>query len=249
MGTRDATSDALAMFTGAIERDRDFALAWAMAAWCHLWRKVNGWMTDPVRELTEGTRSARRAAELGKGDADALARSGHALAHLAGDIDGGTELIDRALVLNPNLAAAWYIGGHSKIWRGDLEGAIECFAHAMRLSPLDPEVFRIQGGTAMAHLLMGRLDAAVSWAEMALRELPGFVMAVSVLAASYALLEHGQTQQRSCASSLRRCVCPCSKIGSQFGDQRISRGSRTGCEKRDYQSEGRLAAGGVRGFG
>ena len=75
-----------------------------MAAWCHFWRKVNGWMTDRAAEIAEGARLARRAVELGKDDAVALARGGHALAHLAGDLDSGIALIDRALVLNPNLA-------------------------------------------------------------------------------------------------------------------------------------------------
>ena len=46
---------------------------------------------------------------------------------------------------------------------------IERFARAMRLSPLDPEMFRMQTGTAMAHLFAGRFDAASSWAEKGIR--------------------------------------------------------------------------------
>ena len=99
------------MFYKAIELDPDFASAYAMAAWCHFWRKVNGWMTDRTQEIAEGTRLARRAVELGKDDAVALTRGGHALAHFDGDLDGGIALVDRALVLDPNLAAAWFLGG------------------------------------------------------------------------------------------------------------------------------------------
>ena len=77
----------------------------------HFWRKINGWMTDRAQEIAEGTRLAQRAVELGKDDAVALTRGGHALAHLVGDLDGGIALVDRALVLNPNLAAAWFLGG------------------------------------------------------------------------------------------------------------------------------------------
>jgi len=209
-GTREATNDALPLFTKAFELDPDYASAYAMAAWCHLWRKVNGWMTDRTREFAEGTRLARRAAELGKDDAVALARSGHALAHLADDVDGGTALIDRALMLNPNLAAAWYIGGHSRIWRGEPDNAIELFARAMRLSPLDSETYRMQGGTAMAHLLAGRFDVAASWAEKALRELPSFVMAVSVLAASHALA--GRTDEARRAGERLRQLAPTLRV-------------------------------------
>jgi len=113
-GTREAIDEALPLFYRAIELDPDFASAYGMAAWCHLWRKVNGWMADPTREVAEGVRLGRRAVELGKDDAVALTRSGHALGHLAGDLDGGIALLDRALMLNPNLAAAWFLGGFLK---------------------------------------------------------------------------------------------------------------------------------------
>jgi TolB-like protein len=186
-GTREAINEALTLFLKATELDPDFASAYAMAAWCHFWRKLNGWMGDRAQEAAEGARLARRAVELGKDDAAALARSGHALAHLVGDFDSGIALIDRALVLNPNLAAAWFLGGFLRIWRGGSDDAIERFARAMRLSPLDSEMYRMQAGTAMAHLLEGRFDDASSWAEKAFRELPSFLIVVGTMAASHAL--------------------------------------------------------------
>ena len=110
-GTREAINEALPLFHKAMQLDPEFASAHAMAAWCHFWRKINGWITDQPREFAEGARLARLAVELGKDDAVALTRAGHALAHLAGELDGGVALIDKALVLNPNLAAAWFLGG------------------------------------------------------------------------------------------------------------------------------------------
>jgi hypothetical protein len=32
------------------------------------------------------------------------------LSHLAGKVDGGIALLDRARLLNPNLAPAWFLG-------------------------------------------------------------------------------------------------------------------------------------------
>ena len=144
-------------------------------------------MSDPARDIPEGARLARRAVELGKDDAVALTRAGHALGHLAGDIEGGIALLDRAALLNPNLAAAWFLSGASfRAWRGNSEGAIEHFTRAMRLSPLDLEIYRMQAGMAVAHLFARRFDAAASWAEKSFRELPSFLMVVSILAASQA---------------------------------------------------------------
>ncbi len=169
LGSRESIAAALGQFNQALERDPNYASASAMAAWCYFWRKVNGWMTDRPGEITEGARLARRAVDLGRDDAVALTRGGHALAHLTDDIAGGLALLDRALVLNPNLASAWFLAGFLRTWNGEPDAAIEHFTHAMRLSPLDPELYRIQGGLAAAHLFAGRFDAASSWAEQAFR--------------------------------------------------------------------------------
>jgi tetratricopeptide (TPR) repeat protein len=106
-------------------------------------------------------------------------------------------LLDRALVLNPNLASAWFLGGFLRVWGGESDGAIEHFARAMRLSPLDPEMYRMQAGMALAHLFAGRFDAASSWAEKAYRQLPSFLMVVSIIAASHALAGRPDEAQRA----------------------------------------------------
>lgn len=196
-GTRVAIDAALPLFHQAIELDPDFASAHAMAAWCHFWRKVNGWMADRPREIADGIHLARRAVELGRDDAVALTRSGHALAHLAGELDEGIALLDRALLLNGNLAAAWFLGGFLRVWSGQPEDAIAHFERAMRLSPLDPELYRMQAGMAAAHLFAGRFANASSWAEKAFRGLPSFLMVVAIIAASHALAGHAVEAQRA----------------------------------------------------
>ena len=212
LGTREAIHEALSQFDQAIRLDPDFASAYAMAAWCHFWRKVNGWMIDRPRETAEGARLARRAVELGRDDAVALTRSGHALAHLAGDLEGGIALLDRALVLNPNLAAAWFLGGFLRVWHGESDGAIEYFGRAMRLSPLDAETYRMQAGMAVAHLFAGRFDTASSWAEKAFRDLPSFLMVVSIIAASHALA--GRTDEGRRAMDHLRQLDPALRISN-----------------------------------
>ncbi|AWY39884.1 CadC-family transcriptional regulator [Pseudomonas putida] len=186
-GTREALDLALPLFYKAIELDPEFASAYGMAAWCHFWRKLNGWLTDRDREIAEGVRLARLAVELGRDDAVALTRAGHALAHLAGDVDGGIALLDRARLLNPNLAPAWFLGGILRTLRGDCESAIKDLTHAARLSPLDPEMYRMQVGMALSHFFAGRYDCAAEWAEKALRNLPTLLPVAALLPACHAL--------------------------------------------------------------
>jgi hypothetical protein len=39
--SKEANSEALRLFSKAIELDADFASAYGMAAWCYVWRKIN----------------------------------------------------------------------------------------------------------------------------------------------------------------------------------------------------------------
>lgn len=186
-GSREAIEQALPMFYQAIELDAEFASAYGMAAWCHFWRKLNGWMSDRPAEIAEGIRLARLAVTLGRDDAVALTRGGHALAHLAGEVDAGIALLDRARLLNPNLAPAWFLGGILRALHGETDAAIEHLNHAVRLSPLDPEMFRMQVGMALAHFFAGHFNAAADWAEKALGNLPSLLVAAALVAASHAL--------------------------------------------------------------
>lgn len=214
-GTREAVDEALVLLSKAIELDARYAPAYGMASWCLFWRKANGWLGDRPREIAEGTRLARRAIDLGRDDAVVLTRAGHALGHLTGDLDGAVALLDRAKMLNPNLAAAWFLGGFVRVWRGDPEGAIEHFTQAMRLSPLDPEIYRMHAGMAAAHLFAGRFDAASSWAAKSFASLPSFLMVVSVIAASHALAGR-MDEARRAMQHLRR-LDPALRI-SNLGD-------------------------------
>ena len=201
--SRSAIDEALPLFYEAITRDPEFASAHAMAAWCYSLRKINRWATDPEREVAEGTRLVRRAVELGHDNAVALASSVHALAHLAGDLDSGIASADRALALDPNLAAGWFVGGFVRIWRGQPEDAIERLARAMRLNPLSPDMHRMEVGTAIAHLLSGRTEDALSWAEKASRDKAGRAFPIGILAAIYACAGRGD-EARLAVQQLRQ---------------------------------------------
>jgi tetratricopeptide (TPR) repeat protein len=90
-------------------------------------------------------------------------------------------------VLNSNSAEAWNFGGWVKNFLGEPEPAIERFARAMRLSPLDPRLTTMRSGTAHAHFLLGRYDEAASWAALALQDRPDFQPGLRIAAASNAM--------------------------------------------------------------
>ncbi|TWB87581.1 TolB-like protein [Bradyrhizobium macuxiense] len=200
--TRATNDEALRQFYKAMELDPEFGSAHGMAAWCYIWRKLNGWVVDRARENSEGARLARRAVELGKDDPVALSRGGHAIVWFVSDLDNGAAFIDRALALNPNLSAAWNLSGWVRAYRGELDLSIEHHARAMRLSPLDPILYNMHVGTAFAHFLAGRYDEAIVWANSALREQPNFPAANRILAASHALAGH-MNEAREAMAHLR----------------------------------------------
>jgi TolB-like protein len=211
-GSRQVNDEALRLFNSAIELDPDFASAYGRAAVCHEYAKTNGWISVTANEIAEVKRLAQRAVELGKDDASALAAGGYALAFVVRDLEVGAALIDRALALNSNLAVAWLWGGWMKIWLGEPEAAIERFARAMRLSPLDPRVTAMRAGTAHAHFFLGRYDEAASWAAMALQDNADHQPGLRIAAASNAMA--GRPEQAHKAVARLRQLNPALRIST-----------------------------------
>jgi tetratricopeptide (TPR) repeat protein len=143
------------------------------------------WRSGPSLNFAspEASRLAQRALEVGRDDAGVLCGSGWTLALVVRDLGVGTRLVDRALMLNSNLAEAWRCSGWMKIWSGDPKLAIEHYARATRLSPLGRWLVDIQSGIAHAHFFLGRYDEAASWAATALQDNPGFQAGIRISAA------------------------------------------------------------------
>jgi TolB-like protein/class 3 adenylate cyclase/Tfp pilus assembly protein PilF len=207
--TKSGSEGALQHFYHAIKLDPNFASAYGMAARCYSQRKTNGWVKERKWEIAEAERLARKAAELGRDDAVALCTAGLALGNVVGDLDDGVALTDQALVLNPNFAWAWIFSAWVRVLLGEPEVAIERFAHAMRLSPQDPQIFNMHAGTAAAHLFAGRYVEALSWAKTSVREQQDYVLPMTMAAASSALsgrlaeAQKAMTRLRQLAPALR----------------------------------------------
>ena len=201
-GTREANEEALRLYYRAIELDPDFSTSYAAAAGCFSMRKGFGWVIDREKEIAEARGLARRAVQLGKDDATALGFAGYALANVGRELDDGAAFLDRALLINPNLPVGWSGSGWVRVWRGEADRAIERFAHGMRISPIDPFMYWMHEGMAHAHFFAGRYDEALTWAKMALRELPHSHGGLRIAAASCALAGRGEEAERLMARLL-----------------------------------------------
>ena len=94
------------------------------------------------------------------------------LANFAHEVTFAGTIIDRAVALNPNAAIAWLLKGWFHANLSQPQPAIEAFSRAMRLSPLDPLSYLNAAGLAYAHLMAGRFEQAIEWANWALDDQP-----------------------------------------------------------------------------
>jgi TolB-like protein len=174
--TREANIEALKLTQTANNLDPDFAAPYAQGASCLLQRWAFGWSSG-VEDVAEARRLARRAVQLDKDDPAVLAVAGAVLAMFVGEMEEGAALLARAISLDPNLALARSWNGYVQLRLGNGYAAIEQFEVGLRISPLDPRIYLAQNGMASAYLLIGRYQDGLSWAKIAARENPNFVLA------------------------------------------------------------------------
>lgn len=174
---------ALDLLARAIARDPDYATALGLAAWCHTLRLAQLWSAAPD-DPGDGLDLARRAIAAGADDPEALTMGGYALGFLSRAPHTGIPAIDRGLVLNPNSARGFTFSGWMRAFAGDHATAIEHFARALRLSPMDPMAYRTRGGAAFSHLFSGRPAEAAEVAQQSLRQQANFAPAHRALIAA-----------------------------------------------------------------
>ena len=152
------TPNALELFRKAIERDKEFAAAHAMAAFVLMVQQGGSGSPLPDRIRDEAVQLAEQAIQLGREDAAVLARSAHVLCYLAHQYDRATLLANEAVALNTNLAVAWHSRGWVALMSVIPDLAIESFQRMMRLSPLDPLINIARCGISLAHFQASRYE-------------------------------------------------------------------------------------------
>jgi len=104
------------------------------------------------------------------------------------DCEREIELVERAVTLNPNSLYAWNARGWVHRNAGLPEEALRSFERAIRMSPVDPELYRAFAGIGYALIELGRFDEAIVAAKKAQRQNPSFAATHRCLAAAFAHL-------------------------------------------------------------
>ena len=170
--TDDSVNEAIALANRALAIDPTYAPAAALIGWSRIHQVSHGRAPVSEVEADEAVAFAKQAIETGPDDPDVLWMAAGTVLIFTGDRSTAAALSDRALAINPNSAHAWMARGWSSFAQPDL--AIEALERAMRLSPLDRLARTFFTGIAYSHIVAGRYEKAVDWAERALRTEPDY---------------------------------------------------------------------------
>ena len=186
--SEETLTQATALLRQATTLDPDFALARAQLALLLSLGSRLGLVADGAAAVTEARAEAERAVTLDQDASEVLGYAGCALAEL-GDVQRGSEILERAIENNPSNAQAWVALGTSLCFlekMGDL--GLEKLRHGMRLSPRDHRLGFWGTFYALALARNRRLTEAHEEVQAACRRDPQFYVARIVLALTAASL-------------------------------------------------------------
>ncbi len=187
--TKEGNLQARKMFEIAVERDPEFALAYAHQGRTHLLEWSMGWSQDP-RSIERAFELAKRAIIL-----DDSLPTGHGL---LGDSylwrkqhEQAIAELKKAVALDPNYADGLVGLGDVLSWSGRPEESIGLVKEAMRLNPIYPIWYLWALGHA--YFLTGQHEESIKTFKRALSRNPYYLPAHAYLAAIYS--EQGRDEE------------------------------------------------------
>jgi TolB-like protein len=199
--TRADYETAISGLTQAVEIYPDYAPARSRLAFRLLFAAHMGWV-DREYGLLAGRQHAIRAIALDDCDSWGQTALGY-LAMMERRTEESISAFRRAVELNPSSATAHGDLSRGLAFAGQDHEAIEHAEHAIRLSPMDPDMALFLGGIAVAHYVAGRYAESLQASEELLRLRPGFQGAQRLYCAS--LAQTGRIEEaRSFLAEIRR---------------------------------------------
>lgn len=164
----------LDLLNEAMRLDPGYVPARAFTAWCYEQRLVRGWPSSDPEDARLAIELARGTLDADTGDANAISIAGFVLVMVGRDYDPGLAALRDAVRLNPFDVFVLMNGGWGEVWAGSLGDAVLLFQRARTLSPRDPAAYFVMTGLAMAALLSGDHEEAVTRALEAVARYPSW---------------------------------------------------------------------------
>jgi adenylate cyclase len=180
--SEETLMQATALLRQATTLDPNFALARAQLALFLSLGARFGLVADGAAAMAEARSEAERAVTIDHDASEVLGYAGCALAEL-GDVQRGTEILERAIENDPSNAQAWVALGTSLCFLEKMDATgLEKLRHGMRLSPRDHLLGFWGTFYALALLRHRRMTEAHEEVRAACRRDPQFYFARIVLA-------------------------------------------------------------------
>lgn len=187
---RDSVTEALGYAERAILLDPNYAWAVATAGFCHATLALNSWTADIEGSRRAARVLAERAMKIAGDDVMAITVTAGVLCTLPGDSVDASQLIERAMALNPQKAFVLFWGGVIDAECGSFARGLDRIEQAARLDPRS--MYRPWHLMTMGLCLLGlhrSAEAALVLGE-AVRVLPNYPTCYLALAASHSLMKH-----------------------------------------------------------
>jgi serine/threonine protein kinase/Flp pilus assembly protein TadD len=156
-GQRKSIEFALEMFSNAISKDPDYALAYAGIADCSSWFFM--YVDGDNKYLEKSLSASQKAIELDSESAEAHSARGLAIS-LSNRFEDAEEEFETSISLNPNLFVTYYFFARICFVQGKLEKAAQLFEQACIVNPEDYQSSLLLGNTYKGLKLIDKSHSA-----------------------------------------------------------------------------------------
>lgn len=200
---RSDFGQAQALLQHLVDRHPRQAAPYAMLARWHVFKAVQGWSADRAEDAARARSLAQMAIEVDPRQSMALSALALVRANFEGDLDGALKANLLAIEADPVEPHAWAQLSGVQTLRGEHAAACASAAQALRVSPLDPNLYLFEAWAAMAQMAAGAHAPAVALAKSSVRRHALHSPSHRILVGSLWLA--GQTQE-ACLAAQRYLV-------------------------------------------
>ena len=189
------------LFRRAVALDPQFARAHAGLSFIHFQTAYMRYSDDIPAQIAQARRFAERGVELDPLDPFVNFTMGRTY-WLEGELDASLGWLERSTTISPHYAQGIYARAWTEALSTRAQDARLHIDLAMRLSPLDPLHYAMQGTRALTHMSVGEDVEAAEWADRAARS-PGSHVLIAMIAAAAHALKHDPVRAAFWAQNVR----------------------------------------------